>query len=66
LDKNEGSHGEYLEEWREVEIHGEIPPIRRDLRGRRVGGERDTGGELGLEEEEVGWGRRLPAGGPAT
>jgi hypothetical protein len=56
LDKYEGSHGEYLEEWREVEIHGEIPPIRWDLRGRRVGGERETQeGELGLDEQEVGW-----------
>jgi hypothetical protein len=50
-----GSHGEYLEEWREVEIHGEIPPNRRDLSGRRVGRERETQeGALGLEEEEVG------------
>jgi hypothetical protein len=44
LDKNEGSHGEYLEKWREVEIHEEIPPNRRDLRERRVGGERDRRG----------------------
>jgi hypothetical protein len=44
LDKKEGSHGEYLEEWKEVKIHGEIPPIRWDLIGRRVGGERDIGG----------------------
>jgi hypothetical protein len=44
LDKNEGSHGEYLEEWREVKIHGEMPPNRRDLRGGRGGGERDMEG----------------------
>jgi hypothetical protein len=66
LDKNEGSHGEYLEEWREVEIHGEIPPNWWDFRGRRVGGERDTGGGARAEEEEMGSGRRLAAGGPAT
>jgi hypothetical protein len=51
LEKIECSHGEYLEEWREVEIHGEIPPNRRDLRGRRVEGERERRGRSGFRRK---------------
>jgi hypothetical protein len=68
LDKNECSHGENLEEWMEVKNHGEIPPNQRDLRGRRVGGERDRRGRSGSRRKNGRWGSRvgLTAGGPTT
>jgi hypothetical protein len=65
LDKNEGSHGEYLEEWREVEIHGEIPPIQWDLRGRRVEGERDTGGGAQTRGGRSGVVKEIACGWPS-